>query len=542
MGIRKLYADLTLQDGSALTVGGPLTVNGGGTAIIAANGLIQSGVSLVCYSTAGNQLAFGYDTSNRLLMSVAASGVHTWSLSGASAGITITGGLFTIGTATTFAFTQSASLSSAIISRFINTNTGSAAHSNITIQSSEATGGSPSIQWGINNVVSWQAGINNADLDNWQLRYNSDHTLTGGTLVMSANSSGNVGIGTNSPGARLHVVGGRAVFTSLSTDFGGNLSAVVQNPNAANTYHLGVDSNGAFILSDVGGTIRLTLSQAGNLTAGPSNSTTLGQRMFVSTGELHVDYATGGGGSGPGGGALRLATNSNAAFVGGNEYFDGVSTGRRVRDGGVSEVLFDITTGSTAGDMIFQNEGTGVQGSPISLTERMRIKSNGSIVMNGSSTPSTANLTVFKVPSVFVYRSASQSHTTSGNWETISFPSGSAVERWDTDNMHDLSTNPSRINCPTPGKYRITAGVQFAANATGQRGLRLLRNGVSVMSDVVVDTAASGNTNLVITVEFDMQAGTDYAEIQAFQSSGGALNLEYNGHFTPHISATYIGG
>ena len=34
-------------------------------------------------------------------------------------------------------------------------------------------------------------------------------------------------------------------------------------------------------------------------------------------------------------------------------------------------------------------------------------------------------------------------------------------ERWDTDSIHDNSTNNSRLTCNTAGKYIITAGVYW---------------------------------------------------------------------------------
>ena len=55
-------------------------------------------------------------------------------------------------------------------------------------------------------------------------------------------------------------------------------------------------------------------------------------------------------------------------------------------------------------------------------------------------------------------------------------------ERWDTDSIHDNSTNNSRLTCNTAGKYIITAGVYWGQDTSGERVLEIFFNGATVLT------------------------------------------------------------
>lgn len=126
-------------------------------------------------------------------------------------------------------------------------------------------------------------------------------------------------------------------------------------------------------------------------------------------------------------------------------------------------------------------------------------------------------------PRALVQPSAAQSQTTTGLNQTIAFDG----ETVDTDGMHDLVTNNSRLTAQTPGKYEVWAQVSFAANATGRRTARLVVNGTAGGSfgqtEPTTNTVASGATAVVIPAqELTLNVG-DFIEVQAFQSSGASL-------------------
>ncbi len=100
-----------------------------------------------------------------------------------------------------------------------------------------------------------------------------------------------------------------------------------------------------------------------------------GGKLLIGDGDLFSDYSTGGS---TGGGAIRLASNANAAYFATNSYYNGSSTVRS-RAGGASQILFNITNGPTGGDVTFQNAATGNADSAISWTDAMTIKTGGNV-------------------------------------------------------------------------------------------------------------------------------------------------------------------
>jgi hypothetical protein len=123
-------------------------------------------------------------------------------------------------------------------------------------------------------------------------------------------------------------------------------------------------------------------------------------------------------------------------------------------------------------------------------------------------------------PTAYAYHSANQS-ISNATWTTVALDS----ERYDSDTIHDLVTNNSRLTCKTAGKYMLVFQGLLAANATGYRFARFLLNGVTpIVEDGVPSLGASHASRLLCSVQWDL-AVNDYIEAQVFQDSGGALNL-----------------
>lgn len=121
-----------------------------------------------------------------------------------------------------------------------------------------------------------------------------------------------------------------------------------------------------------------------------------------------------------------------------------------------------------------------------------------------------------------VNRNAVQS-IPSGAWTSVDWNASGT----DLGEMHDPAVNNNTILARRAGFFRASAGVFFAANAVGVRGVRLTQNGVVIPGTTVVGPAATGGneTALSATVSRAMVAG-QYFTVEVFQTSGGALNLQ----------------
>lgn len=108
-----------------------------------------------------------------------------------------------------------------------------------------------------------------------------------------------------------------------------------------------------------------------------------------------------------------------------------------------------------------------------------------------------------------------------------------ADEEYDTDTIHDLVTNNSRLTVPVGvTKIRLHAGVSWETNSTGERRMKIRKNGDltgGVNAQVGIpasDLIANTNQNLsnfssaVITV-----VANDYFEVELWQDSTVSLNV-----------------
>jgi hypothetical protein len=141
-------------------------------------------------------------------------------------------------------------------------------------------------------------------------------------------------------------------------------------------------------------------------------------------------------------------------------------------------------------------------------------------------------------PHHFLTNTANISHTTTGAWQAITWN----TEIPDEPNGH--GTANSFITCQVSGLYDIRCQVLWQANATGGRALRLINHGatsiggvatngtlvhVGMMSSCMTPDGAAFTLNTVesaqeVSCKRLLQAG-DAVRVEAFQNSGGALNM-----------------
>ena len=112
-------------------------------------------------------------------------------------------------------------------------------------------------------------------------------------------------------------------------------------------------------------------------------------------------------------------------------------------------------------------------------------------------------------------------------------------ERWDTDTIHDTTTNTSRLTCKTAGKYIISAGVEFSADTAQQRQVKILLNGTTVIAYHSNDTSNVPTPRFAISTPYNL-AVNDYVEVQVYQNSGSALNVVAASAYSPEFSIQMI--
>lgn len=110
---------------------------------------------------------------------------------------------------------------------------------------------------------------------------------------------------------------------------------------------------------------------------------------------------------------------------------------------------------------------------------------------------------------------------------TVSMPNGysystfNAVE-FDTGNFYSPSAQ-DRLTIPSAGTYFILGQLSFDPNATGERKANIMING-GARASTLVAAAPSSNTGVSASCYLKLAAG-DIVQLQAYQSSGGALNI-----------------
>lgn len=128
-----------------------------------------------------------------------------------------------------------------------------------------------------------------------------------------------------------------------------------------------------------------------------------------------------------------------------------------------------------------------------------------------------------------VYHDKNQS-IPNNTWTTLDFNS----ERYDTDTMHYPVVNSSRLTCKTAGKYIISINVRFPASGANAQGLLMWLNTTNYICYTQFTKATAGSWYMTQTTIYQLAVG-DYVEVQVFQNSGGALNIESVGNFSPEF-------
>lgn len=115
------------------------------------------------------------------------------------------------------------------------------------------------------------------------------------------------------------------------------------------------------------------------------------------------------------------------------------------------------------------------------------------------------------------------------------------AEQFDAWGMHSLTTNPSRVTATAPGWYMVTGGVRWSHNATGYRLSSIWKNRSERVSEhVFIETATNVQPRQVLSGLVWMDVG-DYVELDVYQNSGGALDLQLSGPWGNGLKVARLG-
>lgn len=114
-------------------------------------------------------------------------------------------------------------------------------------------------------------------------------------------------------------------------------------------------------------------------------------------------------------------------------------------------------------------------------------------------------------------------------------------ERYDEGGFHSTAANTDRLVAPITGLYLMTGHIQWASNATGVRGILIFLNDATVIA-WDTDAAVSGSVmEQSISTLYRLTAG-NYVTLRVFQNSGGNLNVNAAGNYSPEFSIVRLAG
>jgi len=198
----------------------------------------------------------------------------------------------------------------------------------------------------------------------------------------------------------------------------------------------------------------------------------------------------------------------------------GVTAGTGISGGGTSGTVTVTNSMATAIDA----KGDLVPGTGADTFARLAVGANGT-VLTADSAEATGLKWATPTSTAFVGCSL-----TNGSEITVANNTDQALtfdtENYDTDSMHSTSTNLSRITIPTGkgGYYEFRWGGVWGSNTSGNRRLRLRKNGTTDYQSSAMTTKGDGLTAISASTVVSASAG-DYFELMAFQDSGGNLAI-----------------
>jgi len=118
---------------------------------------------------------------------------------------------------------------------------------------------------------------------------------------------------------------------------------------------------------------------------------------------------------------------------------------------------------------------------------------------------------------------------------TITF----SAEQFDTDGMHDLVTNNSRITINTAGVYLVVGSLNYTAGVSDDAALNILKNGSGGNGAFVSFGPANTSAGMTTTTVLNLVV-TDFLQLQAYQNNSANTSRTTDTTAT-YLSAVWIG-
>jgi hypothetical protein len=294
-----------------------------------------------------------------------------------------------------------------------NTNTGTAASSDVVVGNNNTTASTYYGDFGMNSS-GWTGtpGTNSFGAPNmvYLTATTGDLLLgtttanpirfatNGGADAMYIDTSGNVGIGTTNPS-------GFGSLLAVRNDSGTCLSLNSTGSAKLNFQNIGTDSfsiamptgTGALAFYSSGTTERMRIDSSGNVGIGTSSPSSFGKLVIVSTGTPTTAYAS----------VLSGAGVYNAGFE--STFYIGASRTDILNSGSIAGYRLKTLSPDSGGAYLAFEAASSTPNSsapPTTFTERMRINSSGNVGIGGTPNPSWSTTGAIKCISMFSNGSA----------------------------------------------------------------------------------------------------------------------------------------
>jgi len=245
---------------------------------------------------------------------------------------------------------------------------------------------------------------------------------------------------------------------------------------------------------------------------------------------------TGGGSAGSVGIAIQDGTTSQKGAVQLENSISSTSTTTAAVPADV-KTSYDLAAGAIPKSTVTTN-GDLIYGTGSAAVTRLGIGSASQVLTVAGGVPTWAAAAGGSAfAGVLAYRATTYSLANSTG-VVIPF----VTERFDTDGYHDNTTNPSRLTVPAgkAGYYWISFAMTFASNTSGDLLASLVKNGSTYLMTAGVGTTNGARVCTVYAQSILNLSVADYVYVEAFQSSGGALNLT-DADESAYISMYYLG-
>jgi hypothetical protein len=217
----------------------------------------------------------------------------------------------------------------------------------------------------------------------------------------------------------------------------------------------------------------------------------------------------------------------------------GGTTGQNLRK--ATNTDLDFTWAGDATNTVIDAEGDLLVGDAADTLQRLAIGTTGQVLTVDTAIDGKIKWAA-AASSAFVGCRAAKNASQSINDSTFTAASFQ-VEDYDTDSFHDNSTNNSRMTIPSGkgGYYLLVADISFASSGAGTRKIAFRVNGSDYRTEMGIQASAGGTSTEVVLSDIQNLSAGDYIEVMAWQNSGGALNINYDGNNIGWFALAKIG-